>query len=254
MSDAVRTEESDGLLHITLDRPPLNVLTTAMLERLAEVFAKAVGSTEIRVIRLDAVGKAFSAGVDVGDHEGEKVQTMMAALERLFVTLEQVRAPIVSVVQGAALGGGCELILGTDLCLAARSAKFGQPEIRLGLFAPPATVLLPRLVGERVATDLLLTGRTLSADEARELGLVSRVVEDAELEGETKALIDTLLGYSGAALGHAKEAIRLSRGGSTAEAHTRINELYLEELMNTEDAHEGLRAFMEKRAAVWSHR
>ena len=254
MNGHVRVLESDGLLRLTLDRPPLNVLTTEMLRGLESALSTTLDRPEIRVVRLDAEGKAFSAGVDIADHEGDKVRSMMDALESLFVTFEKVEIPVVSVVHAAALGGGCELTLGSDLCLAARGAKFGQPEIRLGLFAPPATVLLPRWIGERAAADLLLTGRTISAEEALSLGLVSRVFDDGQLAGAAGRLIEEMLSFSGVALRQTKKALRTARTGTVPRAHRRVNELYLTELMRTRDAHEGLRAFMEKRAPDWLHR
>ena len=254
MADHVHLEIGDGLARITIDRPPLNVLTIAMLDALADALARAAATDSVRLVRLGAAGKAFSAGVDVQDHIGDKVDTMMAALARLFDTLERVPMPTVAVVHGAALGGGCELALGTDLCVAADAASFGQPEIRLGLFAPPASVILPRIVGERRALGLLLTGATLEASEAERIGLVNRVFPADGFESEVEAWLAGLLAYSGAALRLAKRAVREGRRGSESDARARVDRLYLEELMRTADADEGLRPFVEKRPPVWIHK
>jgi cyclohexa-1,5-dienecarbonyl-CoA hydratase len=249
MAESVRFTSTEGLARITIDRPPLNVLTIAMLDALADACERATESADVRLVRLDAVGKAFSAGVDVADHVGDKVETMMRALARLFDVLERVPMPTVSVVQGTALGGGCEIALGTDLCVASEAAAFGQPEIRLGLFAPPASVLLPRIVGERRALGLLLTGATIQAGEAERIGLVNRVFPSAGFEAEVDAWIAGLLAHSGAALRLAKRAVK---EGRTSRAS--VDRLYLDELMHTADADEGLRAFREKRAPVWLHK
>ena len=164
--ESIRYASEGALARITIDRPPLNVLTIDMLDGLRRAFERAAADGEVRVVVLRAGGKLFSAGVDVADHVGDRVQLMMDSLARLFVTMDGLDKPTVSVVHGAALGGGCELTLATDLCFASERASFGQPEIRLGLFAPPASVLLPRLIGERQALWMLLSGETITASQA----------------------------------------------------------------------------------------
>ena len=253
MSGPVRVSKLDGYVRITLDRPPLNILTNAGLAALADAFSEAGADPATRLIRLDANGKAFSAGVDVGDHLGDKVHTMMRELARLFDAIDGLEQPTVAAVQGACLGGGCELIAAMDLCYAAERATFGQPEIRLGLFAPPASVLLPRLIGERGAFELLLSGETISASRAAEIGLVNRVFSDDRLDEEVDAVCGTLLAHSGVALRQAKKAVRIARGSSSVDAHRKVHRLYMNELMQTKDAHEGLSAFLQKRSAAWRH-
>jgi cyclohexa-1,5-dienecarbonyl-CoA hydratase len=250
----VRVAVEGGLARITLDRPPVNVLTTAMMRELAAALGRVASDASVRVVRLDAAGKAFSAGVDVGDHLGDLLPAMMDALAGLFVAFESVPQPTVAVVHAAALGGGLEVVLGCDLVVASERATFGQPEIKLGVFAPPATVLLPRLIGERRAAGLLLTGDLIDAAEARRIGLVHEVLPSEGFDAAAAAWIERLLALSGAALRRAKLAIAVSRGASVREAHTRVHDLYMNDLMTTEDAHEGLRAFVEKRPPVWKHR
>jgi cyclohexa-1,5-dienecarbonyl-CoA hydratase len=252
--DTVRVAIDGGLARITLDRPPVNVLTTAMMRELAASLRRVASDASVRVVRLDAAGKAFSAGVDVSDHLGDLLPAMMNALGDLFAAFESVPQPIVAVVQGAALGGGLEVVLGCDLVVASEKATFAQPEIKLGVFAPPATVLLPRLIGERRAAGLLLMGEVLDAAEARRIGLVHEVFAVDGFDASAAAWIGRLLALSGAALRRAKLALALSRGGSVREAHARLHELYMNDLMTTGDAHEGLRAFVEKRPPVWKHR
>ncbi len=254
MSAHLRCTVDGPLARITLDRPPLNVLTTAMMRELAAELDRVSAMSAVRVLRLDAEGKAFSAGVDVADHEGDLVKPMMDALRQLFDALARVPVPTVSIVQGAALGGGCELVLGTDICLASDRATFGQPEIRLGLFAPPASVLLPRIVGERRAMMLLLTGETIPASEAQAIGIVQRVFPADTLAAEADAWIGKLLEMSGAALRLTKRAVATARNCEAGVAQRAVQALYMDELMKTEDANEGVSAFIAKRRPEWKHR
>jgi len=254
MSEFLRFETIERVARITIERPPLNVLTTAMMRAMASLIDRAGALPTVRVLRVDAVGKAFSAGVDVADHVGDALAPMLESLEQLFAAFERLAIPSVSVVHAAALGGGCELALATDLCLASERASFGQPEIRLGVFAPPASVLLPRMVGERRALGLLLGGETISATEAGAMGIANRTFPDATFAADADAWIARLAASSGAALRLAKRAVTATRGLAVLEAHRQAMKIYSEELMQTEDAAEGLRAFMEKRPAHWNDR
>ncbi len=254
MTPFVRFAVQGPVARITLDRPPLNILTTAMMRDLAELLDRHGSAPEVRVVRLDAVGKAFCAGVDVGEHEGAALTPMMDALRGLFDALARVQVPTVSLAHGAALGGGSELVLGTDVCLASERASFGQPEVRLGLFAPPASALLPRISGERRALALLLTGETVSASEAQAIGIVHRIFPESTFQEDADAWIDRLLTLSGSALRMVKRAVLTTRGLRAEEALDAVDRLYREELMQTEDAREGLRAFLEKRPPAWKHR
>jgi len=245
---------ASGLATITLDRPPLNVLTGEMMRLLAAALRRAARDESVRVVRLDAAGKAFSAGVDVGEHLGDALPEMMSALADLFVAFDEVPQPVVAVVHGAALGGGLELVLGCDLVVASERALFGQPEIKLGVFAPPATVLLPRRIGLGAATAMLLTGESIDAAEAKRLGLVNEIYPADVFDARASAWIASLLALSGAALSRAKRALRAASGHHVREAHQRMHEIYMTDLMATEDAGEGLRAFVEKRPADWKHR
>jgi cyclohexa-1,5-dienecarbonyl-CoA hydratase len=243
-----------AMAKIVIDLPPLNVLTNDALTALNGSFVTAAAHKEVRLIRLEARGKFFSAGVDVSDHIGDKVQTMMHRLLELFETLDRIEQPTIGVVHGTALGGGCELIAALDLCYAADSARFGQPEINLGLFAPPASVLLPRLIGERRALEMLLTGAPISASVAAEWGLINAAHPADELVAKVDVVCEQLLKMSGVALRQAKRAVQISRDDSIADAHRTVYEQYLTELMKSEDAHEGLAAFLEKRPPNWRHR
>jgi cyclohexa-1,5-dienecarbonyl-CoA hydratase len=250
----VRVAVADGLATITLDRPPVNVLTTAMLRELASALKRVAADGTVRVVRITAAGKAFSAGVDVADHFGDLLPAMMEALADLFAAFADVPQPIVAVVAGAAFGGGLEVVLGCDLVVASEHATFGQPEIKLGVFAPPATVLLPRRIGVLAATAMLLTGEAVNAAEAKRLGLVNEVFAADGFDDAAAAWIGKLMRLSGATLRLAKRALSESLDLETSEAHAHVNDIYMNDLMAIEDANEGLRAFVDKRPAVFKHR
>jgi cyclohexa-1,5-dienecarbonyl-CoA hydratase len=251
-----RREHDGAVCRLTLMRPPLNILDIAMLGHLSAALTEAGGDPRVRVLVLDADAscRAFCAGVDVADHAADRVDAMLDALHSVFTAIERLRAPIVAVVDGAALGGGCELVCGCDLVLASHRASFGQPEIKLGAFAPVASLLLPSIVGAKRAADWLLTGRTVTAGDAYDAGLVSRLVDTQSLADAEQDLLAQLLASSSAALGMAKEALRLSRGIAFADGLAAMDDLYRRGLMATADVHEGLAAFLARRPPVWQHR
>jgi cyclohexa-1,5-dienecarbonyl-CoA hydratase len=252
--ELVHMDVIDGVVTITLDRPPLNILTRAMIGELELAVAAAAEGPRRTALVLRAEGKAFCAGVDVADHTSERVGEMIPRFGRLFTRLRTFPAPTIAVVHGAALGGGMELALGCDLVLAAESARFGQPEIKLGVFPPIAAALFPHLIGYQQAARLILTGEPITAEEAQRLGLVTFVVPDSELPARLDQLVGQLRALSAAALSLAKAALLLGADRGVARALAPIEDLYLTDLMACVDADEGLRAFMEKRAPVWQHR
>jgi cyclohexa-1,5-dienecarbonyl-CoA hydratase len=254
MDDAVRYRESEGVGWITWNRPPLNVLDIEALETLAGLLRDAK-KREVRILVLSGEGeRAFSAGVDVADHVGDRAAALIGSFHKVFRDLFALEVPVVGLAKGLALGGGCELLLGCDVVYAADNLKIGQPEIRLGLFPPVAAVLLPRLIPEKRAWEMILTGETMGAMEAQSLGLVNRVFPMDECDEGAGRRIAALAELSGAALRHAKRALVAARGLGRDEAIHLVERLYLDELMDTEDAGEGLAAFLEKRPPRWRHR
>ena len=253
--NSIQVEQKDAVARVILNRPPLNVLDIAALNELSAAFRDLKGP-ESKVVVLAAQGKAFSAGVDVKDHTADKVEAMMAAMRGVFEALWDLEQPTVAVVQGAALGGGMELAIGCDFLIASQDGKFGQPEIQVGVFPPIACLLLPRMLPWPKALELILTGDSISTEEAYRLGLVNRAVPADQLEKEANAFIDKLAGLSGPVLKLAKRATlcgfreRRDWQGALDE----IERLYLDELMKLEDAEEGLMAFMEKRKPRWKER
>lgn len=249
----VNVETKNGASFVTLNRPPLNVLNIAALSQLESALTQLSCDENVRVLILRADGKMFSAGVDVADHTADKVGEMIPLFDRACRLLANFPCPTLAVLHGHALGGGCELVLCCDLAVMSENAKIGQPEIQLAAFAPIAAMRLPRLIGYCAAADMLLTGRTLTADEALKLGLVNAVVSADRLEQWVQEKVAQLSGLSRVALTMTKRALQLGFGNWDASA-SELERLYLDELMKTSDAHEGLAAFMEKRTAVWKHK
>jgi cyclohexa-1,5-dienecarbonyl-CoA hydratase len=248
---SIRAKVVDGVATITLDRPPLNILNVTMLRELDTALDAASTEPRLKALVLCAEGRAFCAGVDVADHVPDRVDDMIRAFGQFFMRLRTFPVPTIAVVQGAALGGGTELALGCDLVLAGRSAGFGQPEIKLGVFPPIAAAVLPHLIGSQQAARLVLTGEPISADEAARIGLVTQTVADEEVAANLANLLGLMRGFSAPVLRFAKQALLLGADLGAAQALEPIESLYLGELMRTADALEGIQSFMEKRPPVW---
>ncbi|MCL6610725.1 MAG: enoyl-CoA hydratase/isomerase family protein [Peptococcaceae bacterium] len=246
----LKVKSEGGIASVTLNRPPLNVLTIPMMEELVSALQWAAREPG-GLILLEAEGKAFSAGVDVADHTEDKVGQMIDVFDRIFLTMAGTDKAIVAAVNGAALGGGCELVLFCDLVVASDRAKFGQPEIAVGVFPPVACFLLPRLTSWPRALELLLSGEIVGADRAEQLGLVNKVVPADSFADGVKEFLQKFAVHSPAVLALTKKAARAGLGRDFAGGIKAIDEIYLRELMQTADAVEGLKAFMEKRKPVW---
>jgi cyclohexa-1,5-dienecarbonyl-CoA hydratase len=253
VTDLIVFKKDEGVARLTLNRPPLNVLNIAMMREINAALEGLGAAPSVKVLVLEAVegSKAFSAGVDVADHTADKVEEMIEVFHRIFRQLDELEVPTVAVVGGAALGGGCELALFCDMVIASEKASFGQPEIQVGVFPPIAAVALPHIIGPKKALEMVLIGDRIRAAEAERLGLVNKVVPPEELRAAADEFVDKLTKLSGAVLRLTKRAVRLGSVGPFAEGLAAVEELYLGPLMATEDAHEGLAAFMEKRAPVW---
>jgi cyclohexa-1,5-dienecarbonyl-CoA hydratase len=238
---------------ITLSDPPLNILDVAMLDELRDAIARVAHDRHALII--DAQGeKAFSAGASVQDHLGDRVATMLGHFHDCFRMLAKLDVVTIALVRAAALGGGCELALGCDFVLASDRAKFSQPEINLGVFPPVAAYQLSRQLAPRKGLELLLTGDTIDAAVAERLGLVNAVFPFAEFDAKAEEWVGRLYRQSASSLRLAKRAFRLAQGEDFNERLGDVEHLYLDELMQTSDANEGLNAFIEKRKPVWSGR
>ena len=250
----VQVSSSQGVAKVVLDRPPLNVIDLEGAREIAAALEDLGRGAGLSAVVLAARGKAFSAGVDVRDHLPDRGAAMLHEFHRVCRLVSEIEAPVVAAVQGAALGGGCELTLMCDLVWASDRASFGQPEIKLGVFPPVAAVSLPRMIPPHLASEMLLTGRVLTAAEAERAGLVNRVVDSEAFDSALDELLGTLRALSPASLRLAKRALQLSRPRPTAQEIEAAERFYVEELMDTPDAIEGLEAFLEKRAPAWRRR
>src|SRR5438445_5709347 len=247
---------ADRVARITFARPPLNVFNIAMMREIGEALNQCAHQSDLAAIVFDAAPetRAFSAGVAVEEHFAETIYQMLEAFHSIFRALAQIAKPTIAVVDGPALGGGCELVAACDIVIASERARFGQPEIKLGVFPPVAAILLPRIIGEKRARELILTGELIDAGEARRLGLVSYVVPTAELEQKTESLLVKLRELSSSSLAMTRAALDLGGRNGFESVLTEVENLYLNELMKTEDASEGVHAFMEKRKPEWRNK
>jgi cyclohexa-1,5-dienecarbonyl-CoA hydratase len=252
----IRYVVEDRVARVKFARAPLNVFNIAMMREINDALEECAREREVVAVVFEAAEgtRAFSAGVAVEEHVAETIYQMLEAFHNIFRTLEAAAKPALAVVDGAALGGGCELVAACDIVVASERARFGQPEIKLGVFPPVAAILLPRVIGEKRARELILTGELIDAPEALRLGLVNYGVNSAQLEQKTQEILNRLRELSAPALEATRRALDAGRGWSFDETLRRVENLYLNELMKTEDAREGVRAFMEKRTPAWRNR
>jgi cyclohexa-1,5-dienecarbonyl-CoA hydratase len=238
---------NDGVATITIANPPVNVLTVEMLREMALAIRE---SARAKVILVRAEGEVFSAGVDVGEHREPHAAEMIGCFRAVFDALMEFDGIAVAAVDGAALGGGCELVCLCDVVVASERAEFGQPESQVGVLPPVASVLWPRAFGYVRAVDLLLTGERVDAYAMQAAGLVSRVVPRARFDDAVEEAVERYRTMSRVVASHVKRACRIGAGEMGA-ALKQIEALYLNSLMKSKDADEGLRAFLEKRPPRW---
>jgi len=245
--------DRDGsLLRLRLASPKANLVDAAMIAALDSALTEHASNPDIACVLLDAEGPHFSFGASVEEHLPEQCADMLSSLHGLIIKMLEYPVPILAAVQGQCLGGGMEVVCGASQIFAADNAVFGQPEIKLAVFAPAASCLLPERIGQANAEDLLFSGRSISADEAFRIGLVQGVDE----EPEQAALLwfdKYLSSLSASSLRYAVRAARLQSLDRIKEKIAQVENLYIEELMNTHDALEGLTAFVEKRQANWKN-
>lgn len=247
---------TDRVARITLTRPPLNVITMAMAKEIADAVNRVGAMTEVCAIVLASPpgARTFSAGVSIEEHRPETVFQMLEAFHDIFRTLIVAARPVVALINGAALGGGCELAAFADIVIATPGARFGQPEIKLGVFPPLAAVVLPRVVGDKKAREMMLTGELLTAEQAQAVGLVNYVVADSELEAKSEEILNALRQLSAPVLAMTRRAIMAGAWHGFDEALKRTEDIYLNQLMQLKDAVEGIEAFIAKRPPRWKHK
>jgi cyclohexa-1,5-dienecarbonyl-CoA hydratase len=256
MTDApleVWREREGRLLRLRLNRPKANIVDAEMIAALDAALAGLEGDRDVHAVLLDHAGPHFSFGASVEEHLPGQCADMLRGLHALIKRMLAAPVPILVAVKGRCLGGGLEVAMAGHLIFAAPDAMFGQPEIKLAVFAPAASCLLPRLVARQHAEDLLYSGRSITGERAAEIGLALRA--DPNPERAALAYFDEhLADLSTSTIGFAVVAARVRFRDEVSADLDRVERLYLDGLMNTHDAVEGLNAFIEKRAAIWEHR
>ncbi len=250
----VKVKIEGEVAHLTLDRPDHNLLNERMLTELAAGINTLGDRSTVKLIVLDSAGKAFCGGIELGEYTQRRVFQLLDAFHAAFSAMLDTSKPVLVVVNGAAFGGGAELAALGDLVIATPKARFAQPEIRLGVFPPLAAAILPHILGPKQALELVLTGEAMSAERARELGLVNWLVSEEELPQKVTDVIARVTAQSGPVLTMAKKAILGSLGLPLRDGVRSSMKVFLNELADLEDSQEGLRALVEKRAPKWKNR
>jgi cyclohexa-1,5-dienecarbonyl-CoA hydratase len=250
----LKFEKADGVARITLDRPKFNMMNIEMMDELNGLLESLLQDDDLKCMVLDAEGKHFCTGVEVADHKPENVDDMIATFNRIFEFIEQIEVPIIASVQGYCLGGGMELAIACDIVVAAGSAQFGQPEIKVGFFPPYAAMRLPQLVGPARAIEICTTGKFYSAADAQRMGMVGYVSEDKRLGETTAEIVKEIQTNSPLIIRLNKRAVKQHLGMAFKPALAGVSDLFLNTLMKTEDTLEGIASYEEKRKPVWKNR
>jgi cyclohexa-1,5-dienecarbonyl-CoA hydratase len=250
----VKLRLEPNVARMTLNRPEHNLLNEAMLREIADGISFAGERDDIKLIVLDSACKVFSGGIDIGEYTSQRVFQMIDAFHAAFSSMLEIGKPVLCVVNGPAIGGGAELAAFGDLVIATPKAKFAQPEITIGIFPPLASTILPYLVGPKKALELVLTGEAVTAEQAHEMGMVNRLVPEAQLEKTVSDLVGRISGHSGPVLTMAKKAILGGMGLSLRDGLKHSMNIFLNELYRLEDSQEGLHAMVEKRKPNWKNR
>jgi len=247
------TKIEGAVARIQLRHPPLNVIDVPMTEDLAQVLAEIESRPDIAILVFGGEGKAFSAGVDVAAHTPDKVEQMLAKFHGAIRSLVATKKVTIAAVHGHCLGGGAELAMVCDIVYTTEDAQWGFPEIKLGCYPPVACAALAALVGQKRASELILTGRSITGREAVQIGLATAAVA-GDPYSAVEECVGNLLQLSPAALAITKKALYAWDSIHFDKGLARAEKTYFEDLMKTADAHEGVRAFMEKRAPKWTGR
>jgi len=252
--ESVKVRVDGAVARMTLNRPEHNLLNEAMLRELCDGIAFAGEHEDVKLIVIDSACKVFCGGIDIGEYTSQRVFQMLDAFHAAFSSMLEVGKPVICVINGPAIGGGAELAAFGDLVVASPKARFAQPEITIGVFPPLASTILPFLVGPKTALELVLTGEAVTAERALELGLVNRLVPEAQLEATVNDLVARISAHSGPVLAMAKKAILGGMGLSLRDGLKNSMDIFLNQLYKLEDSQEGLRALVEKRKPNWKNR
>ncbi len=255
--EKIKVEFSHGnsVARIYLAAPKGNVLDRDMMAELLETLKGFKKRNDLKLITFEGEGAHFSYGASVEEHKKENVAAMLHSFHQLFYDLIDLSVPTAAKISGFCLGGGLELALGCNFLFADRTATLGQPEIVLGVFPPPASLLLPLKIGAARAEELIITGKNISAEEAESLGLLNKLFPDktALNSGVEEFIEQQIVPKSASSLRFAVRAVRSVFNEIILEKLPRLEKLYVEELMATRDANEGIGAFLEKRKPQWKN-
>src|SRR5580700_7572472 len=232
----VRYRVDGPVARLTLQRPEHNLLNEPMLRELTNGIGIVAEMASIKLIVLDAAGKVFSGGVDIGEYTAERAFSMLDAFHTACIAMVEATQPVLIIVDGPAIGGGAELIAYGDLVVATPRARFALPEITIGIFPPLASTMFPHIIGPKRALELILTGEAITAERARDLGLVNRLVPEEQLQAAVVELAAKIASQSGAVLGMAKKAILNGMGMSLRDSLQNSMHIFLNELYRLEDS------------------
>jgi cyclohexa-1,5-dienecarbonyl-CoA hydratase len=250
----IKFSAANSIAHMTLDRLEHNLLNEEMLREIADGLVFARDHADVKLIVIDSACKVFSGGVDIGEYTSQRVFQMLDAFHAAFAAMLEAGKPVITVVNGPAIGGGAELALFGDMVIATPKARFAQPEITIGVFPPLASTILPFLVGPKMALELILTGEPITAERALELRLINRLVPETKLQSNVDELAGKIAAHSGPVLTMAKKAILGGMGMTIRDGLKQSMNIFLNELYRLEDSQEGLRALVEKRKPTWKNR
>ncbi len=244
-----------SVANILLDDGKGNILDHIMMQELQELLNLFASKPELKLIVFEGAGKHFSFGASVEEHQQDMAAAMLRSFHQLFYSLRDLAIPTLAKVSGQCLGGGMELALICNFIFADQSAKFGQPEAILGVFPPPASILLPEKIGYARAEELLITGKTISAAEAEKIGLINALFDDKEiLNAGVDAWIEkNILPKSASSLRYGVKSARVKLNHVLSSFLPQLEEMYVKQLMQTKDANEGIQSFLEKRKPVWTN-
>ena len=241
------------VLTLTLNAPKANILDKEMMAELTQAVQEEGQRPSVKALVFQGEGEHFSFGASVPEHQKEFVGEMLTTFHQFFRTLIEISKPTFALVRGQCLGGGLELAAFCNWIFASEDAMFGQPEVKLAVFPPVASLILPHRIGQSAADDLVLSGRSISAQEAKQLGLVHSISSEPEKElGEF--ISNHILPKSAVALKYTVKSTRYEMHQAFLKNIDAVEKMYVQELMETQDANEGIAAFMEKRRPIWKNR
>jgi cyclohexa-1,5-dienecarbonyl-CoA hydratase len=250
----LKIEKTDGVARITFARPKHNVLDIEMMNELNAELEGLIADDNLKCAVIYGEGPSWCAGVEVADHNPENADKMIATFNRIFELVDQLEVPIIAAVHGACLGGGMEVAIACDVVVAAKSALFGQPEIKLGFVPPYAAIRLPHLIGPAKAIEVCTTGKRYTAEEARSMGMVAYAVEDDQFSEAVDKIVKEIRTSSPLIIRLNKRAVKQHLGMAFPQALQSVSDLFLNTLMKTEDVLEGIASFEEKRRPVWKNK